>query len=81
MMHPALQKEQFSLAYIRAVASTAGFGASQPTPDDDSVDLVIYSRNKMGAVKSPRLELQAKCTADTALTDAAFTFPLNLKKR
>jgi hypothetical protein len=61
-MYATAQKEQFSLAYTHAVASTAGFGLGSFAVDDDSVDVLIAARGKIGQVRSPRLDLQLKCT-------------------
>ena len=37
-MDIAAMKEQFSKAYVRAVAAVAGFSGYEPEVDDDSVD-------------------------------------------
>ena len=37
MMDISQRKEQFSIAYVRAIASVAGFSVSTPGVDDDSV--------------------------------------------
>jgi len=78
-MDPSQQKEQFSFAYVRAVAAAAGYGVSEPSVDDDSVDLLIASRSTAGTVKRPRLEVQVKCTADDLLTTETFSYPLKIK--
>lgn len=36
------QKEQFSYAYVRAVAAVAQIAVTPPTVDDDSVDLIFH---------------------------------------
>ncbi|MBF0628148.1 MAG: DUF4365 domain-containing protein [Magnetococcales bacterium] len=75
-----LQKEKFSEAYVRAVAAVAGFGVSRPEVDDDSVDLTIAARGGNGSVRSPRLDIQLKCTANAPINgDEAFSFPLKIK--
>lgn len=79
MMDLNQQKEQFSFAYVRAVAATAGYGVSQPAVDDDSIDLQIASRSTAGTIKRPRLEIQVKCTADEPLAEDQFAFPLKIK--
>ncbi len=79
MMDSSQQKEQFSFAYVRAVAAAAGYAVSEPSVDDDSIDLQIASRSLTGCVKRPRLELQVKSTADLALDDESFAFPLKIK--
>lgn len=77
------KKEQLSLAYIRAVAATAGFSCTKPEVDDDSVDIVVACSGTYGegfVMKSPRIEVQAKAT-EMALTeeDDCFKFPLPVK--
>ncbi|MEO5328119.1 MAG: DUF4365 domain-containing protein [Magnetococcus sp. THC-1_WYH] len=80
MMDLNLQKEKFSEAYVRAVAAVAGFGVSRPEVDDDSVDLTIAARGGNGTVRSPRLDIQLKCTANATIHgDEAFSFPLKIK--
>jgi len=79
MMDLSQQKEQFSFAYVRAVAAAAGYGVSEPSVDDDSIDLSIASRSATGSVKRPRLELQVKCTEAPLLDEDSFRFPLKPK--
>jgi len=79
MMDLSQQKEQFSFAYVRAVAAVAGFGVSEPSVDDDSIDLQIASRSTAGTIKRPRLELQVKCTAQDRLEDDEFSYALKIK--
>jgi hypothetical protein len=77
-MHPNEQKQQFSFAYLRAVAAAAGYAVSRPEVDDDSVDLTFAARGGGGTLRSPRLDGQAKCTAEplTDGADASFRLPL-----
>jgi hypothetical protein len=58
------QKEQFSRAYVRAVAAAAGYGVAEPQVDDDSIDCTICSRGRLGKIHSPKVDLQLKCTTD-----------------
>jgi len=52
-------KERFSLAYIGAVASQAGYYIVEPRVDQDSVDGTL-----MGDIgRRPRIDFQAKATA------------------
>jgi hypothetical protein len=56
------QQEEFSRAYVHAVATVAGFKVYPPaTPDDDSVDLSIGTRGIFGKIRSPRIDIQLKC--------------------
>lgn len=68
-MLPNEQKQQFSFAYLRAIASAAGYGVSRPEIDDDSVDLTFAARGVGGAIRSPRLDAQVKCTAKPLRND------------
>ncbi len=56
-------KEQFSHAYVKAVAAVAGFAWYKPSVDDDSIDLGLAQRGGGGTTRSPRLEIQLKCHA------------------
>jgi hypothetical protein len=70
------QKQQFSAAYLRAVAAAAGFAVAVPETDDDSVDLTILSR----LPRRPRIDVQLKCTADRNWLDKDHVpFSLKLK--
>ena len=73
------QKEQFSNAYLRAVAATAGYNVYKPEVDDDSVDWGIGARGGGGTVRSPKVELQLKCTSGAVLKEGHISFPLKLK--
>ncbi len=70
------QKEQFSFAYVRAVAATARIAANEPTVDDDSVDLILQQKGTGGIFRSPRLEVQVKCTDAAIITSAHIALPV-----
>ncbi len=53
------KKEGFSLLYVKALATRAGFVTSVPKPDLDSVDLRIQA----GGINRPAIDLQLKATA------------------
>jgi hypothetical protein len=71
--------EQFSFAYVRAVAARAGFHVSQPEVDVDSVDLMLSASTRQGFLIRPRLELQVKCTGREVADqgDIPFALPVN----
>lgn len=69
------QKEQFSIAYVRAVAAVAGVGVSHIEVDDDSVDVML---TRSGGL-APKLDLQLKCTAEHPPAGSQVSFPLKLK--
>ena len=80
MMDLNLRKEQFSRAYVHAIASAAGFGVSVPTVDEDSVDLQIGGRILDGLLPlRPRIDVQMKCTAEEIRRDDQLIYPLRAK--
>ncbi len=79
MMDISQRKEQFSYAYIRAVASVAGFSVSTPEVDDDSVDAILAGRSVDGIPCRPRIELQLKCTSGDVLRDDKVIYLLKRK--
>lgn len=79
MMDINQQKEQFSRAYVKAVATVAGFSLFDPTVDDDSVDVLIAQKGGKGTVRSPRIDLQLKCTSRNLINDGEIKFPLSIK--
>jgi hypothetical protein len=80
------QKEKFSDAYVLAIAATAGYGTYKPSPDEDSVDFGIAARttslaNGVVTMRSPRLELQLKCTAAPTPLGDSLSFSFNTKSQ
>ena len=65
-------KERFSLAYIRAVATHAGYFVDEPQIDRSSIDGVV--RADFG--RAPRIEFQAKATSQDILRENHLAFPL-----
>jgi hypothetical protein len=61
-MHISHQQEEFSRAYVYAVAAAAGFKYSPAaSPDDDSIDVGVSARGLRGTSRSPKLDIQCKC--------------------
>jgi hypothetical protein len=79
MMNLSHQKEQFSIAYVRAVASAAGYRISEPKPDDDSIDLEIAARGAYDTLRSPRIDVQIKCTSQNIGRAKTLNFDLKRK--
>ncbi len=73
------RKEQFSNAYIRAVAAVAGYTIYKPEVDDDSIDCGLAGRGGCGTRRSPRLEMQLKCSAMDILYEECIKFKLPVK--
>ena len=69
------QKEQFSLAYIRAVAAQAGYQITRPDLDDDSVDGTLIA--DFG--RRPRIDFQAKATSQQIVQGDNIHFALKIK--
>ncbi len=78
-MDPSQQKEQFSNAYLRAIAAAAGYNVYKPEVDDESVDWGIGARGGGGTIRSPRVELQLKCRGRRVLTATELSVSLKRK--
>ena len=77
-MHINQRKEQFSRAYVQAVAAMAGFAHYTPSVDDDSVDMGLAARSQMMST-APRFEMQVKCTGGELLDGINLAFDLPRK--
>jgi hypothetical protein len=73
-MNPNVQKEQFSDAFLHAIAAVSECACCKPSVDDDSID---WTLSKVIAGR-PKLDIQLKCTADIP-NDAFLTFVLKKK--
>lgn len=61
-MHITMQQEQFSRAWVRALAAVAGYNITHCDVDNDSIDLGLTGNRKDGVhVRAPKLEFQLKC--------------------
>lgn len=76
-----IQKEEFSYAYIYAVASAAGYSfqkSSRPT-DMGGVDISISGTTSNEYLYEPQLDLQVKSTSLDILTEEFIRYPIKLK--
>lgn len=73
------QKAQFSLAYVHAVSAVAGAKFFRCDVDDESVDITLGLTGGDGTVRSPRLDIQLKCTEQDFLRPDGVHFPLKRK--
>jgi uncharacterized protein DUF4365 len=66
----ANQQEQFSDAFLMAIAAAAGCAASRPFPDNDSIDWTLSCRLS----RRPKLDIQLKSTIfqDNAIGDIRY---------
>ena len=74
-MQPNDQKEQFSLAYIHAVAARAGYQLELPSRDRASVDGEISSDEGL----FPAIKFQAKSTSTELVENDSVVYDLDVK--
>jgi hypothetical protein len=79
MMDLSTQKEQFSIAYIQALAAQAGLTHAVPVVDNDSIDISILGRGFNGRIRSPQINVQLKCTSNGMFEEECLKFDLKLK--
>ena len=72
-------KEQFSAAYLRALAAVAGCSVAKPEPDCDGEDLVLSTRLLDTPIRSPKLAVQLKCSSVVTKLRDEISFPLSIK--
>ncbi len=79
-MTPEQQKEQFSIAYVRAIAATARVNIYKLEVDSDSIDIGFSVKSIAGRPQSPRIEAQLKCVTELDDSDPMnFRYPLKAK--
>lgn len=75
-----MRMEEFSHAYIHAVASVVGCDVARANVDHDSVDITIKKRGGEGKYKSPQIDAQVKCTSQQdIINERHISFPLKIK--
>ncbi|MGE0598665.1 MAG: DUF4365 domain-containing protein [Dehalococcoidia bacterium] len=73
------RKEQFSHAYLRAVASAAGLAVMRNEVDRNSVDVYVHAVDASFGVKQPLIGVQLKCSSTVRLDADTLSFPLSRK--
>lgn len=75
------QKEDFSYAYIYAVASNMGYSLQAATRrlDDSGIDATITVPGKINSRRLPRFDVQIKSTSRNILKDESIKFRLTAK--
>jgi len=73
------QKEQFSIAYVRAIAATARVNIYRCEVDEDSIDIGFSVKSVAGSPISPKLDAQLKCVTNLDGTDTEWRYPLKIK--
>ena len=77
MMHITQKQEQFSNAYLHAIATVAGCTLATPQVDDDSIDFTISSKDHS---RRPKLDIQLKCyMKDTCVNGSGLSYRLSRK--
>jgi Domain of unknown function (DUF4365) len=80
MLHITQQQEQFSNAYLLAVATIAGLKLAKPEVDDDSIDFSISGKGFSGIYSRAQLDIQLKCQIhNKCIGKDGFTYPLKIK--
>lgn len=64
-------KEEFSYAYIHAVAAAAGYSCEKAPRllDLEGIDLTVTAVGTQGSRRCPRIDLQVKCTSKVEITE------------
>lgn len=76
---PTLQQEEFSRAYVAAIASAAGYSVERRSVDVDHVDLSIHQRGTDVFVPLiAQLEVQLKCTYAHSPQNGTLSYPLDI---
>jgi hypothetical protein len=78
-MHITKQKEQYSIAYFSAVAAVAKLKLFRCDVDDESIDITVGRTGGDGTLRSPRLDVQLKCSAQELLKPDGVHLPLKRK--
>jgi hypothetical protein len=73
------KKEQFSRAFVQAVAAQVGYRTATPNVDDDSIDLIIKGKAFAAPIRNPQIEIQLKCTANDDENSDILKFALPIK--
>ncbi len=80
LMQKDIHKEDFSYAYIHAVASAAKCSVQRATipMDHEGIDLTITHIGKVGTKAYPRFDAQVKCTSQDVIKKDFIKFSLEV---
>ncbi|WP_207462275.1 DUF4365 domain-containing protein [Azospirillum sp. SYSU D00513] len=70
------KKEQFSVAFLHAVATYADLIVGNLAVDNDSIDCIIHAKGKIGETSSPFLGVQLKCTSQNIHYGREIRYPI-----
>lgn len=73
------QQEEFSYAYVHAVATVAGYGVIRASRvvDNSGIDLTIAALGDRRQPRKPRLDVQLKCTYQNVRKQEHLAYPLD----
>jgi len=75
-----MKQEQFSIAYVKAIAAPLGFNPGKFEVDNDSVDILFSAKYaQTQTIRNPQINLQLKCTKKAASEDGYLHYPLPVK--
>lgn len=81
-MTPQQEMEQFSKAYISALASYIGANVLDPQQDQNSVDLTLcYDKSTGEKLIYPKIDVQLKCHGVDNFSENIFPLSFSLKKK
>ncbi|MCU0549313.1 MAG: DUF4365 domain-containing protein [Leptolyngbya sp. Prado105] len=68
-MYRTLQQEEFSYAYLDAIAAVAGYALQVKgrALDNAGIDISVEVPGEIGRVLSPRFDAQVKCISDSSI--------------
>lgn len=69
------QKEHFSITYLKAIATSAGFSLDEPRVDADSIDANIRAKGR----GRPQVDVQLKATSSPDIKTDGLHFQLSRK--
>jgi Domain of unknown function (DUF4365) len=77
--HRTNWQERFSLAYLHAIAATAGITCQQMGEDIDGIDVQLGAEGSRGVLRFPKLEAQLKSWTRPVERDRHFRYRLKVR--
>lgn len=79
-MHITSQMEQFSRAYVSAIAAQAGCNSARPEVDEDSIDVILSMKDIPNSIlKRAQIEIQLKSTKNLSVQNGKISYALPIK--
>lgn len=73
-----LQKEEFSIAYVHAIAALADCSVTRAVIDINGYDLTVSATDENNLPRLPKVDVQLKCSSRDLLREASLNFPLDI---